>query len=54
VVEEERKKRGFDSQLVVQKLRLTKDKDLVVRAEDQPQVRHADKLATKKTQIKQP
>jgi len=29
-VEEERKKRGFDSQLVVQKVRLTKDKDLAV------------------------
>ena len=31
VVFEERKKRGFDSQLVVQKLRLTKDKDLFVQ-----------------------
>ena len=29
VVEEERKKRGYDSQLVLHKLRLTQDKDLV-------------------------
>ena len=29
MVAEERKKRGFDSQLVLHKLRLTKDKDLV-------------------------
>jgi len=29
VVEEERKKRGFDSQLVLHKLRLTQDKGLV-------------------------
>jgi len=29
VVKAEKKKRGFDSQLVLQKLRLTKDKDLV-------------------------
>ena len=31
VVEEERKKRGFNSQLVLQQIRLTKDKDLVVQ-----------------------
>jgi len=31
VVEEERKKRGFDSQLVVQKVLVTKDKELVVQ-----------------------
>jgi len=30
VVEEERKKRGFDSQLVVYKLRLTDQKDFIV------------------------